>query len=148
MLSAIRRRRRPEMDAAVASAALPLPAEEARLLLHARPNVLLAGPPALTAPAVAGVTMFAEEPVTVMSQADAFVLPDDVRGTLVIEEVARLTSDEQQRLLAWLDAADTRTQIVSTTAQPLYALVEVGQFLDRLYYRLNVVKIGLGPQES
>ena len=31
--------------------------------------------------------------------------------------------------------------MISTTAEPLFALVERGAFLDVLYYRLNVVRV-------
>ncbi len=30
-------------------------------------------------------------------------------------------------------------QVISVTATPLYLMVQAGMFLDRLYYRLNVV---------
>jgi len=33
----------------------------------------------------------------------------------------------------------SHTQVISITARPLYLLVQAGMFLDRLYYRLNVV---------
>jgi transcriptional regulator of acetoin/glycerol metabolism len=38
-------------------------------------------------------------------------------------------------------AADV--QIVSTCGQPLFPLVERGEFLNRLYYQLNVVYLDL-----
>ena len=62
--------------------------------------------------------------------------------TLLIRDVPRLSRPQQKKLLTWLDSAKPRTiQVVSTTALELFRLVEEGIFLDRLYYRLNVMRL-------
>jgi len=42
-------------------------------------------------------------------------------------------------LLDWLDRAAGRTQVVSMTPASLWPRVQAGEFMDRLYYRLNTV---------
>jgi hypothetical protein len=67
------------------------------------------------------------------------------RGTLILRNVGELSAEAQQRVLRWLDDAslDGQIQIVSTSATPLFPLVERGLFDSRLYYRLNVVLLDL-----
>lgn len=65
-------------------------------------------------------------------------LPAD--GTLVLRDVDTLDGDQQLRLVRWLDEPlDGHPQVISLTAAPLYLLVQARMFMDRLYYRLNVV---------
>ena len=61
--------------------------------------------------------------------------------TLILENVASLQAAEQTELLTWLGAADERIQVVSTTTHPLFPFVTQGIFDERLYYRLNTVKL-------
>lgn len=125
------------------SAALPLPADEARLLVDARPNLLLIGPEELTTAAIAGLTQNCERPLVRWREGKPLKLLEPPRGTLVLRGVSRLTMNEQQHVARWLDFAAGRVQVLSTTADPLFELVESGQFLDVLYYRLNVVRLDL-----
>ena len=62
-------------------------------------------------------------------------------GSLVLRNVAALGRKEQARLLGWLDAPHGPTQVVSTTAHPLFSSVARGRFDDVLYYRLNVIRL-------
>jgi Sigma-54 interaction domain len=65
-------------------------------------------------------------------------LPGD--GTIILRSVDSLDADQQERLARLLDEPrGSHTQVISITARPLYVLVQAGMFLDRLYYRLNVV---------
>ena len=68
-----------------------------------------------------------------------------VHGTLILRDVGELSAEAQERVLQWLDDAslDGQIQIVSTSATPLFPLVERGLFDSRLYYRLNVVLLDL-----
>jgi DNA-binding NtrC family response regulator len=59
---------------------------------------------------------------------------------VIVRDVAALTAPAQQRLLRWLDMGE-RSQVLSTTAQPLFSFVECGQFLADLFYRLNVLRL-------
>ena len=72
-------------------------------------------------------------------------LPNGETGTLILRNVATLSRDEQRRLFAWMRATGSRTQIISTSAHPLFALVEDGLFDAALYYRLNVLLLRPGP---
>lgn len=68
-------------------------------------------------------------------------LPSRRIRTLVLENVASLQAIEQTDLLTWLAAADERIQIVSTATHPLFPSVVCGAFDERLYYRLNTVRL-------
>ena len=74
-------------------------------------------------------------------------MPQPREGTLLLLEVARLDRSQQTQLLQWLDQFDEcgQMQVVSTTSQPIFSLVETGAFLATLYYRLNVIRIDLIP---
>jgi transcriptional regulator of aromatic amino acid metabolism len=77
---------------------------------------------------------------------DQLVLPPvDDTGTLILHEVGSLGHDDQVRLLAWLDQSAGRTRVVSTASASLFARVEAGFFLEKLYYRLNTVSLNLAP---
>ena len=52
------------------------------------------------------------------------------------------TSNEQAALLRWLEG--DRKQVVCTTAQPLFPLVDRGLFDETLYYRLNIARVAVG----
>jgi len=65
-------------------------------------------------------------------------------ATLVLEDVSRLTTDEQFRVLRWLDDVRGRIRVVSTTHEPLWPRVQVGVFNEVLYYRLNTVFVDMG----
>jgi Sigma-54 interaction domain len=67
--------------------------------------------------------------------------PAGLCGALVLRDVAALGRKEQERLLGWLDAPHGPTQVVSTTARPLFHSVARGHFDDVLYYRLNVIRL-------
>jgi transcriptional regulator of acetoin/glycerol metabolism len=42
-------------------------------------------------------------------------------------------------LLDWMEHADGRTQVVSTSSAALLPRVQCGAFIDTLYYRLTTV---------
>ena len=50
-----------------------------------------------------------------------------------------MTTDDQLRLVDWLERAKGRTQVVSTSSVPVLPRVHSGGFIERLYYRLNTV---------
>ncbi len=77
------------------------------------------------------------EPLELPSAADT--------GTLILHEVGSLPHDDQVRLLAWLDQSAGRTRVVSTASTSLYARVEAGLFIEKLYYRLNTVSLNVAP---
>ena len=67
---------------------------------------------------------------------------------MILQEVDVLSRDDQQRLLSWMRNGLGKMQVVSTTQQPLFRLVEHGAFLDTLYYCLNVVYLEVALQGS
>lgn len=85
-------------------------------------------------------------PVTRWEPGEQLVLPPAANtGTLILHEVGSLTNDDQVRLLGWLEQAEGRTRVVSTSAASLFARVEAGLFIEKLYYRLNTVSLNVAP---
>jgi hypothetical protein len=62
-------------------------------------------------------------------------------ATLILHDVDALTSDDQRRVLRWLDETAGQIRVVSTTAAALWPRVKAGAFSDVLYYRLNTVYV-------
>jgi transcriptional regulator of acetoin/glycerol metabolism len=50
-----------------------------------------------------------------------------------------MAHNNQLQLLDWSARTQGRIQIVSMTSVPLIPRVQIGAFLDTLYYRLNTV---------
>jgi hypothetical protein len=117
-----------------------VPMEEYELLRRWHPNVLIAGPAAATAAAVALLRPHLRAPLVQWQAGGNFALSDQPPPrTLLIREVAALSADEQLRLLEWLRQHSVETQVVATTSLALLRLVEHGSFCAPLYYMLNVV---------
>jgi hypothetical protein len=64
-------------------------------------------------------------------------LPAAQCGTLVVERGDLLDDWSQHSLLAWMDGTGTRTSVLTISPVPLFPLVQNGDLLDVLYYRLN-----------
>jgi hypothetical protein len=80
------------------------------------------------------------EPIAHWHPGQRLVLPPiHLAGTIVLQDVGALCVEDQRLLLAWLEASEGRTQVVSTTPESLLPRVNAGTFLDTLYYRLNTV---------
>lgn len=107
-----------------------------RIMLTRRPNVLIEGPEAVTEAVLGALRAHCREPAGYWGD----TLGDQRPPTLIVRDVAALSATDQQRLLRWLDIRE-RSQVLSTTARPLFSLVECGQFLADLYYRLNVLRL-------
>jgi hypothetical protein len=107
-----------------------------------RHNVLLEG----SEPSTLAVLRLLEPrlpgPVIRRGRGSPLQLPDGDIGALILEEVSDLSGDDQARLLAWIDRR-SQTQVVSTTARPLFPRVARGFFDASLYYRLNVIVVEL-----
>ena len=67
--------------------------------------------------------------------------PPPLIGTMIFQEIAGMPHEDQCRLFNWLAGAAGRTQVLSTTSAPLLKTVERGEFLEALYYRLNVITL-------
>jgi two-component system nitrogen regulation response regulator GlnG len=77
-------------------------------------------------------------------------------GTLFLDEIGDMPMEAQTRLLRVLQSGEfspvggarairADVRIIAATHQELPKLIEEGQFREDLYYRLNVVPIGLPP---
>lgn len=66
---------------------------------------------------------------------------DDKPFTLIIRDISKLQSGTDHQVLeSWLSSPH-RVQVVCTTSTPLFSLVKTGAFPERLYYRLNTVRV-------
>lgn len=106
-----------------------------------RANALLIGPAALTDARIAREFPFLLLPAAVWSASDGLDVPAALESVLV-RNVQDLTSDEQDRLMSWMDRHPT-IQIISTATCPLYPCVVAGRFRAALYYRLNIFYFAL-----
>ena len=112
------------------------------LLLMGMPrvNLLLIAPDGVVRFVLESLLLDLQEPIVRWRPGERLVLPPtDESGTLVLHETSALPADDQLRLLDWLERAEGRTQVVSTSSAPLLPRVHAGAFIDTLYYRLNTV---------
>jgi hypothetical protein len=118
---------------------LQLPPEDWRLLRKSHPNVLLTGGHAAASAALEDLRS-CFRPVVSWCAGNPLVLPAlAASSTLILNEAASLSFEDQRRLLAWLERSGGAIQVITTTSCPLFPLVERGAFLEALYYHLNVV---------
>ena len=104
--------------------------------------MLLTGTHVAISAALAALHFSVRQPVVTWWAAGPLVLPSlPCSGTLILREVDLLAWEDQERLMDWLEHVWRKVQVVSTTCLPLYRLVESGDFLDTLYYRLNPLYI-------
>ena len=110
-----------------------------RFLLSSRANVLLEGPDRAIERAVSVLSPHLRSPI----QMCPHWAPQEVarEGTLILRDLETLSAQEQQNLLFWLDDAGEQIQVISLSTTPLFRRVLEGDFLDTLYYRLNVLYI-------
>jgi transcriptional regulator with PAS, ATPase and Fis domain len=78
------------------------------------------------------------------------------KGTVFIEEIGDMDLSLQTQLLATLEtyrvirnggtkSYKVGTRIIASTSKDLYVLLQEGRFLEKLYYKLNVLPIDLPP---
>jgi transcriptional regulator of aromatic amino acid metabolism len=122
-------------------------AAEWTAITHGRRNLLLAGPRSAVDTALAEMTPHLLEPLRRFDPEHERSAPQPTQGTLILLEAAALNHEQQMELLEWLDqfAQREHVQVVSTTSRALFSLVERGEFLAALYYRLNVLRVDLEP---
>ena len=112
------------------------------LLLMGMPrvNLLLVAPEGVVRFVLESLLLDLQDPIATWRPGERLALPShDEAGTLVLHEAGSLGPDDQLRLLDWLERAEGRTQVVSTSSTPLLPRVHAGGFVDTLYYRLNTV---------
>lgn len=109
-----------------------------------RVNLLLMGSDGVVQDALDRITPKLAEPVRTWNPSDPLELPPPSQaGTLILREVGALPPIDQRRLLKWLELSVGRVQVVSTSSSRLLPMVDVGAFLETLYYRLNVVSFDM-----
>jgi len=113
----------------------------------AQHSMLVEGPEASIQAALQLLTPYLREPVTWLQRGISQALPAPGSGALVMQNIAALDRQDQARLRVWLDDAAHRSQVVATSAYPLFPLVDCGLFDATLYYRLNVVRFSIGQEE-
>jgi sigma-54-interacting transcriptional regulator len=118
---------------------------EWNLVVRGHHHLMLVGTPSVTNDLLVAMKPHLRDPLHEYTPSAGGSVPQPSDGTLVLSEVARLDAKQQRQLLQWLDQVneDMRVQVVSTTAEPLFSLVQAGAFLVDLYYKLNVVLLNL-----
>jgi len=116
---------------------------ESTLLRARHPHVLVVGPQASAAPALAQLRPYLRGPLSHWRPAVATEPPRALKGALIIWNVEILDPEQQQLLLTWMDERGADLQIVSIAERPLFPLVWQRTFLEDLYYRLNMVCVTL-----
>ena len=101
------------------------------------PNALLEGSDPAVDSALQLLTPHLGEPVVWTDTSLSHELPTGAVGALVLRDVGDLGEEQQALLLNWLDVAPPATQVLSTTARPLFPRVTAGLFNPALYYRIN-----------
>jgi hypothetical protein len=61
----------------------------------------------------------------------------------VIWDVDSMDRTQQEQLLTWMDNCGALVQVISLVERRLFPLVLREEFLDTLYYRLNVLNVPL-----
>ena len=113
-----------------------------------RHNVLLEGSDESTESVLLFLAPYLCRPVVWKPPHAPVVLPSGGCGALVLQDVGALSRPEQSELFRWLENSIDRKQVVSTTVQPLFPLVERGLFDEALYYRLNVMLLSVNARHD
>jgi len=113
-----------------------------------RPNFLLVCDQTSKAMAPQHVRALCAAPIHACRLPGSLVLPREKTGTLMLDDVAMLAIDQQIALYDWLGRSGSSIQVVSVTSTPLSVRVQNGEFLEALYYRLNVVNLNLRSADA
>jgi hypothetical protein len=68
-------------------------------------------------------------------------LPTSHRGTVLLQNVNQMSIPQQIVLNDWIDDARGDAQIVSISPTSVWRLVQNGEFLEGLFYRLSVIRL-------
>lgn len=116
-----------------------LPQDVLTRLSRQHPNMLLVGSSAFTNAALKLIDPRLPQPAAAWTPYESRCVPGGSYAALIIHGVDRTDGEQQTQLCEWFDTRARHVQVVSTSAVPLYPMVEAGSFLERLYYRLNHV---------
>ena len=103
-------------------------------------NLLLIGSSPETGAMLDALEPHFREPICRCTAKAGAALPEPTAGTLIVFGVDGLDARQQEHMLRWIHRSPpTRVQVVCTSSQSLYRLVQADDFLAELYYRLNIV---------
>ena len=111
--------------------------------LGRHPNTLIVCPEHAVASVLRQVRKRSAQPVHYRMLPGALSLPSTAAGTLVLNDVGQLTLRQQIAVFDWMNTIGTNVQVISLTRRCPLELVQEGQFLEGLLYRLNVVRLEL-----
>ena len=111
--------------------------------LGRHPNTLIICPESAVLSVLHQVRRRSAQPVQYRILPGALPLPCQTGGTLVLNDVSTLTLHQQITLFDWLNTVGRGMQVVSLTRRCPHRLIQDGQFLEGLLYRLNVVRLEL-----
>jgi transcriptional regulator of aromatic amino acid metabolism len=106
-----------------------------------RVNFLVTCGDAPTSVVVDRLRAFCPSPFRTVTLPGHLYLPPTPGGTLLLNDVSRLTLAQQIEVFDWLTLMRGGTQVAAISSTPLAALVQNGEFLEGLYYRLNMVTV-------
>lgn len=112
-----------------------------------RPNLLVTCHDVSVDHVVQRLLGFCAPPYHVCSLPGTSWLPAARGGTLFLADAGLLTLRQQMELYDWLTTS-RQTQVVSVTELPLGRLVDAGDFLDGLFFRLNVVSLDARARQT
>ena len=118
-----------------------VPGRDLRRLVHSGANLLVRGEKSAAAATVVALTADFPPPLLTWIPAAENGLPALDCETLVIHDVDGLDLAKQRVLLTWLEHRTSRVRVITTATRDLFTLVQMGVFLDELYYRLNTIVI-------
>ena len=128
----------PQTDARLDTLMPPL--DEWSVFQATKPNALLIGPAADVKAAISGLLPYLRAPVVVHCHPRAMAeCTWPPTGALVGWDVDTLDRTQQEQLLAWMDSHAADLQVISVGEAPVFPLVLRKEFIDTLYYRLNMV---------
>jgi hypothetical protein len=119
----------------------PTPVEDVRRLITVGSNMLIRGEKSAATATVVALSADLSTPFETWIAGADVGLPALRHGTILLQDVDRLTLGAQRELLAWLDERGGHVRVISTARGDLFDLVSSGEFLDPLYYRLNTIVV-------
>jgi len=105
-----------------------------------RPNLLVDCVDAEAEGVLARLRALADAPFVMCELPGPLELPSGGRGTLLLNDAAELTIEQQITLFDWLPWHGA-VQVISVTHHRVIHLVREGRFLEGLFYRLNTISI-------
>jgi hypothetical protein len=116
--------------------------------LGRHPNTLIVCPEHAAASVLRLVRKRSTPTVHYRTLPGALSLPSATAGTLVLNDVGRLTLRQQIAVFDWMNTIGKNVQIISLARRCPLELVRGGEFLEGLLYRLNVVRLELKAREA